>query len=78
MLGVNLGERGECTRFQCVGGVKILGFLEIGWGEVERERFCGVEEDIDEARVRDNRVGAGSFEERGMFRTFCVKKAVIF
>ena len=54
--------------------MKILGFLEVGWGEVERERFCGVEEDIDDERGRDNRVGAGSFEERGMFSYFLRKR----
>jgi hypothetical protein len=54
------------TRFQWVGGVKILGFLEGGEareGDVERGRLVGAEE-IDP--VRETRV-AGNLPERGIF-----------
>lgn len=56
------------TRFQCAGGVKILGFLLGGVLDVERERlFVGSVggTDIDEDReVRVIRTGVGSFAER--------------
>jgi hypothetical protein len=56
------------TRFQCAGGVKILGFLLGGVLDVELERFFvgGVGgTDIDEDRdVRVRRTGVGGFAER--------------
>ena len=56
------------TRFQCAGGVKILGFLVGGVVEVEGERFFvdgGGGTDIDEDRDALARTAdVGSFVER--------------
>ena len=58
------------TRFQCAGGVKILGFLVVGVEEIEGERFFvggGGGTDVDENRDALVRTaGVGSFAERGI------------